>query len=195
MVASAPARHITVVPEIEMPGHSRAAVAAYPELGCSQAPQPVDYFFDFPCPAQRFPPVPGTDPASVQADRLHAALEIAAQYKALVVLKGCGSIVATPQGEVFINPTGSPALATGGSGDVLTGLMTGLLAQIGQHKDAENRADYQAKGLAAALATVLAAVYIHGQAAQDLGFSRGLAAGELIPAARTALQRLENTMI
>jgi hexosaminidase len=61
VVAYAAARHITVVPEIEMPGHSRAAVAAYPELGCPQAPQPVDYFFDFPCPAQRFPAVPGTD--------------------------------------------------------------------------------------------------------------------------------------
>ena len=44
------------------------------------------------------------------------------------------------------------------------------------------------------LAAALAAVYIHGLAAQDLGFSRGLAAGELIPAARTALQRLESTM-
>jgi len=133
--------------------------------------------------------------SAVHADRVSAAQQLAEKYQAIALLKGCGSIVATPQGEVFINPTGSPALATGGSGDVLTGLMTGLLAQIGQHKDAENRADYQAKGLAAALATVLAAVYIHGQAAQDLGFSRGLAAGELIPAARTALQRLENTMI
>ena len=61
VVAYAAARHITIVPEIEMPGHSRAAVAAYPELGCPQAPQPVDFFFDFPCPAQRFPAVPGTD--------------------------------------------------------------------------------------------------------------------------------------
>ncbi len=61
VVAYAAARHITVVPEIEMPGHSRAAVAAYPELGCPQAAQPVDYFFDFPCPAQRFPSMPGTD--------------------------------------------------------------------------------------------------------------------------------------
>ena len=98
------------------------------------------------------------------------------------MLKGCGSIVATPWGEIFINPTGSPSLATGGSGDVLTGMLCGLLAQ----------SDGSAAG---ALAATLAAVFVHGQAAQDLGFSRGLAAGELIPAARAALHKLESTMI
>lgn len=127
---------------------------------------------------------------AVHADRLNAAQQLAQKYAATVVLKGCGSIIATPNAEVFINPTGSPALATGGSGDVLTGLITGLLAQIGEGS-ACSREDYQARGLAA----VLAAIYIHGQAAQDLGFSRGLAAGELIPAARAALHKLEKTMI
>ena len=127
--------------------------------------------------------------SAVHANRLQAAQQLAKKYHATVVLKGCGSIIATPDGQVFINPTGSPALATGGTGDVLTGLITGLLAQIGE-RSAYSRADYQARGLAA----VLAAVYIHGLAAQDLGFSRGLAAGELILAARAALPRLENTM-
>lgn len=121
----------------------------------------------------------------IHANRLPAAQQLAEKYSAIVLLKGCGSVVATKDGAVFINPTGSPALATGGSGDVLTGLITGLLAQIGE-RSAYSREDYQARGLAA----VLAAVYVHGQAAQDLGFSRGLAAGELIPAARSALQRL-----
>ena len=127
--------------------------------------------------------------AEIHANRLQAAQQLAQKYQAIVVLKGCGNIVATPDGQAFINPTGSPALATGGTGDVLTGLITGLLAQIGE-RSAYSRADYQARGLAA----VLAAVYIHGLAAQDLGFSRGLAAGELILAARAALPRLENTM-
>jgi hydroxyethylthiazole kinase-like uncharacterized protein yjeF len=128
--------------------------------------------------------------ADIHANRLQAAQQLAQKYQAIALLKGCGSIIATPDGQVFINPTGSPALATGGTGDVLTGLITGLLAQIGE-RSAYSRADYQARGLAA----VLAAVYIHGLAAQYLGFSRGLAAGELIPAARAALQRLEDTMI
>ena len=122
------------------------------------------------------------DAHAVHADRLRAAQQLAQKYLAIIVLKGCGSIVATPWGEIFINPTGSPALATGGSGDVLTGMLCGLLAQ----------SDGSAAG---ALAATLAAVFVHGQAAQDLGFSRGLAAGELIPAARAALHKLESTMI
>lgn len=115
--------------------------------------------------------------SAVHNNRLHAAQQLAEKYQATIVLKGCGSIIAAPQGEVFINPTGTPALATGGSGDVLTGLMTGLLAQ----------ADGSA---GAALAAVLAAVFVHGRAAQMLGIQRGLAAGELINPARAALQAL-----
>lgn len=63
IVAYAAARHVMVVPEIEMPGHSKAAVASYPELLACDPNQPaqVDRFFDFPCPAQRFPSVPGSD--------------------------------------------------------------------------------------------------------------------------------------
>jgi hexosaminidase len=63
LVAYAAARHITVVPEIEMPGHSKAAVAAYPELLACDPKQEgeTDYFFDFPCPAQRFPSARGSD--------------------------------------------------------------------------------------------------------------------------------------
>jgi hexosaminidase len=55
VVAYAAARHITMVPEIEMPGHSEAALAAYPELTCDGKPGFVGYFFDYPCKAQRFP--------------------------------------------------------------------------------------------------------------------------------------------
>ena len=71
----------------------------------------------------------GADTVSVQSDRLHAALAIAAQYKALVVLKGCGSIIATPDGRWFINGTGHPGMASAGMGDVLSGLLGALLAQ------------------------------------------------------------------
>jgi hexosaminidase len=57
VVAYAMARHITIVPEIEIPGHSQAALAAYPELSCSGQPGFVGYFYEFPSsPAARFPP-------------------------------------------------------------------------------------------------------------------------------------------
>ena len=55
VVAYAKARHITIVPEIDMPGHSFAAVASYPHLGCTQKGQYVDYFFTYPANKQSFP--------------------------------------------------------------------------------------------------------------------------------------------
>ncbi len=62
------------------------------------------------------------------ADRVAAAQRLAVQRNVTVVLKGHHTIVAAPDGEVWVNPTGSPALATGGTGDVLAGLMGSLLA-------------------------------------------------------------------
>ncbi|HCZ14572.1 MAG TPA: bifunctional ADP-dependent NAD(P)H-hydrate dehydratase/NAD(P)H-hydrate epimerase, partial [Candidatus Accumulibacter sp.] len=69
------------------------------------------------------------DTVQVQADRAAAALAIAARHQALVVVKGCGSIVATPDGRCFVNTTGNPGLASAGTGDVLSGLIVALLAQ------------------------------------------------------------------
>ena len=62
------------------------------------------------------------------ADRVSAACRLAAWTNAVVLLKGDRTIVATPAGQVWVNPTGSPALATAGSGDVLAGLLGSLLA-------------------------------------------------------------------
>jgi hydroxyethylthiazole kinase-like uncharacterized protein yjeF len=62
------------------------------------------------------------------ADRAAAACKLAAWTNAVILLKGDRTIVATPAGEVWANPTGSPALATAGSGDVLAGLLASLLA-------------------------------------------------------------------
>lgn len=67
--------------------------------------------------------------AEVQADRLKAATELATRYRATVVLKGSGSLVVTPGRRLSINSTGSSALATAGSGDVLAGWIGGLWAQ------------------------------------------------------------------
>src|SRR6185369_7575075 len=66
---------------------------------------------------------------AVQADRLGAARRLAQISGGICVLKGKGTIVADPKGQAWINSTGGPALATGGTGDVLTGMIAGLIAQ------------------------------------------------------------------
>ncbi len=71
----------------------------------------------------------GTDTAAVQADRPAAALALAERYGCVAVLKGSGTLVATPAGTLWQNTSGNPGLARGGSGDVLAGLLAALLAQ------------------------------------------------------------------
>ncbi len=65
----------------------------------------------------------------MQRDRLGAARALAARFASVVVLKGTGTIIAAPDGRLAINPTGNAALATGGTGDVLGGIIGALLAQ------------------------------------------------------------------
>jgi ADP-dependent NAD(P)H-hydrate dehydratase / NAD(P)H-hydrate epimerase len=67
--------------------------------------------------------------AEVQKDRINLASGFAMQYKVIVVLKGAGTVVALPNGQLFINSTGNPGMAAGGTGDVLTGMIGGFLAQ------------------------------------------------------------------
>ena len=85
--------------------------------------------------------------AEIQADRIAAARAFATERDVYLVLKGNRSVVAAPDGRVWINPTGSPAMATGGTGDVLTGLIAGLVAQFPDQIDT----------------ALLAAVYLHGR--------------------------------
>jgi hydroxyethylthiazole kinase-like uncharacterized protein yjeF len=80
-------------------------------------------------------------------DRVESALQLAARMKAVVLLKGDRTVVATPDGRAYVNPTGSAVLATAGTGDVLAGLLGSLLAG----------------GLPAERAA-LAAAYVHGLA-------------------------------
>jgi NAD(P)H-hydrate epimerase len=67
----------------------------------------------------------------VQADRLSLAQKAAADWNAYIILKGQFTIVAAPDGRTFINSTGNPGMSTAGTGDVLTGILTGLTAQFG----------------------------------------------------------------
>ncbi len=90
--------------------------------------------------------------AEIQADRVGTARAFASEHGVYVVLKGNRSVIAFPDGRVFINPTGSPAMATGGTGDVLTGMIAGLLAQFHDKFSFEN--------------ALLAAVYLHGRAGE-----------------------------
>ncbi len=73
----------------------------------------------------------GCTTAEVQTDRLAAARRAAQKFSAHVVLKGFHTIVASPEGPVFMNSTGNPGMATAGTGDVLTGILAGLTAQFG----------------------------------------------------------------
>jgi NAD(P)H-hydrate epimerase len=71
----------------------------------------------------------GKSAKEVQANRLVLAEELAAHSGAAIVLKGDRTVIAFPDGETWINPTGSPSMATGGTGDVLTGMVAGMVAQ------------------------------------------------------------------
>ena len=73
----------------------------------------------------------GSTAAEVQKRRLDVALEAAARWHAYVILKGYHTILALPDGRAYVNSTGNPGMATGGTGDVLTGILAGLTAQFG----------------------------------------------------------------
>ena len=92
----------------------------------------------------------GMSAKQVQAARFEIAAKFARDTNTTVVLKGDRTLIAFPGGETWVNPTGSPALATGGTGDILTGMVAGLMAQ---HSRDWKRA-------------VVAAVWLHGRAAQ-----------------------------
>jgi NAD(P)H-hydrate epimerase len=120
----------------------------------------------------------GVTTKEVQARRLDLALETAVRWHAYVILKGFHTILATPSGHAYINTTGNPGMATGGTGDVLTGILAGLTAQFG----IENWACVLGLG-----------VYLHGLAG-DIAASRvgqaPLVATDLIEAIPEAYSRV-----
>lgn len=90
----------------------------------------------------------GLPTAQVQANRLHAARELATRFASVVVLKGSGTVIAAPAGDLRVNPTGNARLATAGTGDVLAGMIAARLAR-GEE----------------AMTAACGAVYLHGLAA------------------------------
>jgi hydroxyethylthiazole kinase-like uncharacterized protein yjeF len=71
----------------------------------------------------------GLSIAEIQSNRLEVARSFAREHQLIVVLKGHRTLIAAPDGTVWVNPTGNPGMATGGTGDILTGIVAGLLAQ------------------------------------------------------------------
>lgn len=112
----------------------------------------------------------GLEIAEIEAERINVAKKYAEEWQAIVVLKGAPTVIGCPNGTVYVNSTGNSSLATGGSGDVLTGIIAGLAAQKISLQEA-----------------AICGVYLHGLAAELTGIDIGLAAGELaalLPQAR-----------
>ncbi|UCE08111.1 MAG: NAD(P)H-hydrate dehydratase, partial [bacterium] len=117
--------------------------------------------------------------SGILKDRMNVIRKLAQQWGKVIVLKGGPTVIAAPNGDLFINSTGNPGMATGGSGDVLTGMIAGLLAQK-----------------LSALDAALVGVYLHGfagdLAAADLS-EMGMIAGDIsyyLPAAIKELMEI-----
>ncbi len=119
----------------------------------------------------------GKSTADIQKDRVTAARILAQQTQSLVVLKGARTLIAAPDGQVWVNPTGNPGMASGGMGDVLTGLITSCLAQGHEPLDA-----------------CLIGVFLHGLAADMLNRKApwGYLATEVMDTIPQAIHRVIN---
>ena len=118
----------------------------------------------------------GLTVAAVQRDRLNVARSFASEHQAIVVLKGHRTLIAQPDGTVWVNTTGNPGMATGGTGDILTGMVAGLIAQ-----NPDRIAD-----------AVIAAVHLHGLAGDVARESMGehsMVATDLLTALPEAFRR------
>jgi hydroxyethylthiazole kinase-like uncharacterized protein yjeF len=115
--------------------------------------------------------------AAVQRDRINVARTFAREHELIVVLKGHRTLIAQPDGTVWVNTTGNPGMATGGTGDILTGMVSGLIAQNPEH----------------IVEAVFAAVHLHGLAGDVARESMGehsLVATDLIKALPEAFRRV-----
>ncbi|HOM73326.1 MAG TPA: NAD(P)H-hydrate dehydratase, partial [Armatimonadota bacterium] len=115
----------------------------------------------------------GTPVEAIQSNRLKAAQDAAERFGVTMVLKGASTVIASPSGEAWINSTGSVALASGGTGDILTGAIVGLLAQGLEPLDA-----------------AICGVYLHGRAGElteDKIGDAGVSATDLLPLLPRAL--------
>lgn len=117
----------------------------------------------------------GKTAAAIQADRIWFASDFAQKHNVFLILKGARTIISMPDGRSAINPTGNPGMASGGMGDVLTGLIAGFCAQGLSPEDAG-----------------IAGVYIHGLCAdllsEQIG-SFGFLASDMVGTIPSAIHR------
>jgi len=120
----------------------------------------------------------GKTTAEILARRVEVPRQFAQRHGVVLVLKGSRTLTAAPDGQVWVNPTGNPGMATGGTGDVLTGIIAGLLAQYPARPPAQVAA---------------AGVYLHGLAGDRAAVEWGAAsliAGDLLDALPQAFRAL-----
>jgi holo-[acyl-carrier-protein] synthase len=128
-----------------------------------------------PHPAE-FARLSGLDTTAVQEDRRGIASRFAKAWNKVVVLKGAGTVIAAPDGRVTLNPIATPALASGGTGDVLAGLIAGLMGQKVPPFEA-----------------AVTGVHVHSLAGMDLEVSvgqSGVLASDLLPQIPRVMERL-----
>jgi NAD(P)H-hydrate epimerase len=122
----------------------------------------------------------GCSIANVQKDRLGVARQFAREHELIVVLKGNRTLVVQPNGEAWVNTTGNPGMSTGGTGDILTGMVAGMIAQSPTD----------------ALLAVVAAVHLHGLAGDVMRESLGehsMVATDLLRGLPEAFRRAQRT--
>ena len=123
----------------------------------------------------------GSSVAAVQRDRLNVARTFAREHRVVVVLKGHRTVIAEPDGVIWVNTTGNPGMATGGTGDILTGMVAGLIAQNPER----------------IMEAVIAAVYLHGLAGdvacETMG-EQSLVATDLLAALPEAFRRVQKAV-
>lgn len=120
----------------------------------------------------------GASVKEVQEDRLNVARTFSKEWGVITVLKGSRTVIASPEGEIYINTTGNPGMSTGGSGDVLTGIIAGLIGQGLKPLDAS-----------------IAGVYLHGVCGDNIAAKKGehgLIAGDLVQEIPFVILDLQN---
>jgi len=128
----------------------------------------------------------GISTADIQRDRIGVAKQFAKSHRCILVLKGHRTLVALPDGMIWVNTTGNPGMASGGSGDVLTGITAGMMAQA-----------HSIPGDDRWIRAVLAAVYLHGlagDAARDKMGEASMIAGDIIANLPEAFRRAKQQL-
>jgi hydroxyethylthiazole kinase-like uncharacterized protein yjeF len=125
--------------------------------------------------------ITGSAVAEIQSNRIQITRDFSKKHNAYVVLKGKHTVVGTPSGRIWINPTGNPGMATGGTGDILTGILAALMAQYPDNLEQ----------------AIIAGVWLHGAAgdnARDVMGERSLIATDLLSALPKAFSDAEEIL-